>query len=152
MIADAELLKIIHSIFGKLNLGKYTIKVSHRRLLDAMVELAGIGEDKFKSVCSSVDKLDKQPWKEIQTELIDKKGLTQEQCEKLEKMVQLKGDPFKLIAQIRERGVFEGHVKGLAALDEMEVMFRYCEAMGCLSNMEFDLSLARGLDYYTGMI
>ena len=59
MIADAELLKIIDQIFTKLDIGEFTIKVSNRKLLDAMIEIAGIETDKFKSVCSSIDKLDK---------------------------------------------------------------------------------------------
>lgn len=66
MVADAEALKIIDTIFRKLDMGNYTIKVSHRRLLDAMVQLAGIETAKFKSVCSSIDKLDKSPWKEVE--------------------------------------------------------------------------------------
>jgi histidyl-tRNA synthetase len=65
MVADAEALKIIDTVFSKLDMGKYTIKVSNRKLLDAMIQLAGISQDKFKTVCSSIDKLDKSPWEEV---------------------------------------------------------------------------------------
>jgi len=52
--------------------------VSNRKLLDAMVQMAGISQDKFKGVCSTVDKLDKVPWAEVRKELIEKKGVTEE--------------------------------------------------------------------------
>ena len=53
------------------------IKVSNRKLLDAMIQIANIPSDKFKTVCSSVDKLDKLPWAEVQAELI-KKEITED--------------------------------------------------------------------------
>jgi histidyl-tRNA synthetase len=103
MVADAENLKIVDTIFKRLDMGKYTIKVSNRKLLDAMIQLAGIPQDKFKTVCSSIDKLDKSPWKEVQQELIEKKGVTQEQCDRLHELVLLRGPPLELLATIEEK-------------------------------------------------
>ncbi len=54
------------------------IKVNHRMLLDAMIELSGAPKDKFKPICSAIDKLDKEPWSVVQQELIEEKGLTLE--------------------------------------------------------------------------
>jgi len=59
MIPDAECIMIMDEIFNTLAIGKVVIKVNHRKLLDAMVELSGAPEQKFKSICSSIDKLDK---------------------------------------------------------------------------------------------
>jgi histidyl-tRNA synthetase len=59
MVADAEMVKTIDQIIESLDIGKYTIKVSNRKLLDAMIQIAGIDPSLFKTVCSSVDKLDK---------------------------------------------------------------------------------------------
>jgi len=56
-------------------LGGYVIKINHRKLLDAMIELAGCPKDKFKSICSSIDKLDKETWENVEKELIEEKGL-----------------------------------------------------------------------------
>ncbi|CAD8196519.1 unnamed protein product [Paramecium pentaurelia] len=150
MVADAELIKIIDQIFTKLDLGPFQIKISNRKLLDAMIQIAGIPKTQFKTVCSSIDKLDKQPWKEIRQELIEKKGVTEEQTEILSKMVQLRGEPFQLIQQLKEQKIFEQ--QGKEALDEMELLFTLLKYMNGLKNVIFDLSLARGLDYYTGLI
>ena len=71
MIADAEVLKVVDEILTSLDIGKFQIKVNHRRFLDAFVELSGIDKRKFKAVCSSVDKLDKEAWETVEEELIN---------------------------------------------------------------------------------
>lgn len=76
------------------------IKINHRKLLDAMVELSGAPKDKFKVICSSIDKLDKETWDFVQTELIEEKGLTLEMTQVLEKFVQFKGEPLKTLSEI----------------------------------------------------
>lgn len=65
-------------------------------------------------------------------------------------MIVLKGEPFEMIAKLREEKIFEA--QGKQALDEMELLFNYLKSMNGLKNVIFDLSLARGLDYYTGLI
>jgi histidyl-tRNA synthetase len=62
-----------------------------------MVELAGCEKRKFKSICSSIDKLDKEPWEKVRNELIQQKGLTAEMCDKLYKFVVLQGKPWELL-------------------------------------------------------
>ncbi|KAM3135383.1 hypothetical protein pb186bvf_012541 [Paramecium bursaria] len=150
MLADAEVLKILDQVFKKLNLGPFQIKVSNRKLLDATIQLCGIPQEKFKTVCSSVDKLDKQPWIEIHKELVEKKGITEEQAQKLGQIVKFKGEPFALLQQLRDAKIFEEI--GKDALNEMETLFLHLKAMNGIQNILFDLSLARGLDYYTGLI
>jgi histidyl-tRNA synthetase len=59
MMPDAEILKVVDEILSGLNLDKYIIKVNNRKLLDAMVELSGAPKNKFKAICSAIDKLDK---------------------------------------------------------------------------------------------
>lgn len=59
MIPDAECVKIIQEILDVLDLGSYIIKLNHRLLLDGMFEACGVPTDKFRSICSAVDKLDK---------------------------------------------------------------------------------------------
>ena len=60
-----------------IDITSYVIKINHRKLLDAMIELAGAPQAKFKQICSSLDKLDKEPWSFVEQELIEEKGLTQ---------------------------------------------------------------------------
>jgi histidyl-tRNA synthetase len=84
MIPDAEVLKVVDEILSSLNAGKFVIKVNNRKFLDAIIELSGCDSSKFKTICSSIDKLDKISWEEVEDELINHKGLTKEMTTKLE--------------------------------------------------------------------
>lgn len=59
MLPDAECVKIVAEILDTLDIGDYVIKLNHRQLLDGMFEACGVPADKFRSICSAVDKLDK---------------------------------------------------------------------------------------------
>lgn len=59
MLADSECVKIVSEILDTLAIGDYVIKLNHRQLLDGMFEACGVPNDKFRSICSAVDKLDK---------------------------------------------------------------------------------------------
>lgn len=107
-----------------------------------MIELSGCESSKFKAICASVDKLDKQPWEEIKEELETHKGLTPEQTEKLGRFVIRKGPPREMLEGIKADNLFEDNKKANDALDEMNLLFNYCEALGCLNNLSFDFSLA----------
>jgi histidyl-tRNA synthetase len=72
--------------------------------------------------------------------------------EKLHKFVLLKGKPWELLEKLKQEQTFAGHLANTETINEMQLLFTYCEAMGCLENISFDFSLARGLDYYTGLI
>ena len=86
LLAEAELLYIVCKVFRKFNL-QFKIKVSHRVLLEAIIECADCEPQKFKTICSSIDKLDKELWSEVARELKIEKGLNQDQVDKLEKLV-----------------------------------------------------------------
>ena len=88
MIPDSEVLSVVCEILQALEIGQFTVKVNHRKFLDAMVELAGCEKRKFKTICSSIDKLDKEPWEKVKKELINQKGLTEEMTDKLHRFVQ----------------------------------------------------------------
>ena len=89
MLPDAEVLSVVCEILTSLDIGSFVLKLNHRKFLDAMIELAGCEKRKFKSICSSIDKLDKEPWEKVRIELIQQKGLTTEMADKLHKFVQL---------------------------------------------------------------
>ena len=73
-------------------------------------------------------------------------------ADKLYTFIQLKGKPWELLAKLKAEQTFAGHSVNTETLQEMELLFTYCQAMGCIDNILFDFSLARGLDYYTGLI
>lgn len=75
LLAEAELLFIVCRVFRKFDL-QFKFKVSHRVLLEAIIECALCEPQKFKSICSSIDKLDKEPWSEVSRELLVEKGLS----------------------------------------------------------------------------
>jgi histidyl-tRNA synthetase len=117
-----------------------------------MIDLCGCEKRKFKAICSSIDKLDKEPWSKVREELLTAKGLTTDMTDKLEKFVELKGKPYDMLNLLKDIGVFAGHKEGEETIKEMETLFEYLNAMGVLEHFSFDFSLARGLDYYTGLI
>lgn len=125
MIPDSEVLKVVIEILEELDIGEFVIKINHRKFLDAMVELAGCEKRKFKAICSSVDKLDKEPWEKVREELILMKGLTPEMCDKLEKFVKLIGSPLELLQKLKDEQVFAGHTEGEETIKEMELLFTY---------------------------
>lgn len=156
MIADAEVIAIVCELLtaiGKLcqlDNFNFSVRVSHRQLLSAMTKVAGVPDEKFKTVCSSIDKLDKLPWADVARELVDIKGLSQAAADKISEFVSIQGHPQDVLAALRQK---EDFVKVAGkVLDEMELLFTYLQAIGCIENINFDLSLARGLDYYTGVI
>ena len=72
--------------------------------------------------------------------------------EKLHKFVVLTGKPFELLNRLKEEAVFGDHPEANATIKEMEILFTYLKSMNALDKILFDFSLARGLDYYTGLI
>ena len=152
MIPDAEVIKIVVEILTQLPIGNFNIKINHRLLLDSMVEICGIGNDKYKLVCSSIDKLDKEEWEQVRDELINVKGVTEEQADKLKNFVVLKDKPKILLEKLLTMKEFLENEKGKKALDEMTLLIDYLQILEVEKYCTFDLSLARGLDYYTGLI
>jgi len=71
MMPDAEILKVVSDILEGLKIGNFVVKINHRKLLDAMIELSGCEKRRFKAICSSIDKLDKESWDKVKYELIN---------------------------------------------------------------------------------
>ena len=72
--------------------------------------------------------------------------------DKLHKFVQFQGKPWELLSKLKSEQVFENHEGGKQTIADMELLFQYLEAFGVIDRISFDFSLARGLDYYTGLI
>jgi len=155
MTADAEAITVGCEILTALPVGNICVKLNHRVLLDAIFEIAGVPADKFRAICSAVDKLDKATWEEVRREMVEEKGLPLEIAEKVGKFVQhtsAVGQPRELWQKFTDENIFGDHQKAAEAMREMDLLFTYLEAMGSVDYISFDMSLARGLDYYTGPI
>ncbi|OPJ88312.1 histidine--tRNA ligase, cytoplasmic [Patagioenas fasciata monilis] len=151
MIPDAECLKIVHEILSDLQLGDFLIKVNDRRILNGVVAVCGIPESKFISTCSTIDKLDKMPWKEVRSEMVGEKGLSPEAADRIGEYVQLNGG-LDLVERLLQDPKLSQNKLAKEGLGDMKLLFEYLTLFGIARKISFDLSLARGLDYYTGVI
>ncbi|EJK56825.1 hypothetical protein THAOC_23204, partial [Thalassiosira oceanica] len=152
MVPDSECLAVACEILDALPIGDFGIKLNHRRLLDAILDICGVPADKFRTICSAVDKLDKEPWSEVRREMVEDKGLTVDVADRIGEFVVLKGEPWAMYNSLIEGGKFGDHKGAADAMEDLRICFTYLEAMDKLKFISFDLSLARGLDYYTGVI
>jgi histidyl-tRNA synthetase len=152
MAPDSECLAVACEILDALPIGNFGIKVNHRRLLDAILDICGVPADKFRSICSAVDKLDKEPWSEVRREMVDEKGLAGDVADRIGEFVVLKGEPWDMYNSLMDGKKFGDHKGALEAMEDLRICFDYLDAMDKLRFISFDLSLARGLDYYTGVI
>lgn len=163
MVADAEVLKVMVELFEGLcgmsrfhaaYLESFKIKLSHRTILDTILSVCGVPEKSLRAICSAVDKLDKAPWAIVREEMVAEKGLDAAVADAIGGYVghDWRGDPREVLAKLRGDAKICGVEKCVGVLDEMELLFDYLEAMGALGRISFDMSLARGLDYYTGVI
>lgn len=151
MITDAEILLIIAEAFDELKLD-ITIKLNHRKILDGMFAVAGVPEDKIRSISSAVDKLDKLPWEEVRKEMVEQKGLQEDVADQVGRFVQNKGDLRKMLAFLESDEKLMANESIKAGVQDMTLLLSYVEAYQVADKISFDLSLARGLDYYTGLI
>ncbi|CAN2389961.1 Anticodon binding domain of tRNAs [Pristimantis euphronides] len=151
MIPDAECLKIVHEILSELELGEFLIKVNDRRILDGMFAVCGVPDTKFRTICSTVDKLDKTPWEDVRSEMVREKGLAAEAADQIGEYVQNNGG-LDLIEKLLKDPKLSQNKHALEGLNDMKTLFQYLELFGVTDKISFDLSLARDLDYYTGVI
>ncbi|KAG8842803.1 Cytoplasmic and mitochondrial histidine tRNA synthetase [Tulasnella sp. 330] len=150
MVPDAEILVIVCEALTALEIGEFTIKINHRKILDGIFEVCGVPVEKIRMISSAVDKLDKSPWSEVRREMTEEKGLDGGVADQIGEYVKLKGGS-ELIAKLRETKLLE-NASAKAGLEDMELLFKYLEVFGVANKMSLDMSLARGLDYYTGVI
>ncbi|XP_030068423.1 histidine--tRNA ligase, cytoplasmic isoform X3 [Microcaecilia unicolor] len=151
MIPDAECMKIVHEILTELQLGDFLIKVNDRRILEGIFEVCGVPGNKFQKVCSCVDKLDKISWEDVKNEMVGENGLAPEAADQIGAYVRLNGG-ISLIEQLLQDPRLSQNKLALEGLEDIKMLFRYLRLFGVTDNVFIDLSLARGLDYYTGVI
>ncbi|WWC60325.1 uncharacterized protein I303_102896 [Kwoniella dejecticola CBS 10117] len=152
MVYDSEILKILCEALTALDIGQYTVKLNHRKILDGIFQLAGVPADKTRSISSAVDKLDKLPWADVKKEMTVEKGLDEQVADKIGQYVGLKGPGMEVLEKLKLDGDLMAIPLAKQGISDMEILFRYLKVYKVLDKMSFDMSLARGLDYYTGII
>ncbi|KAI0320041.1 histidyl-tRNA synthetase [Amylostereum chailletii] len=151
MIPDAEVISLVCSILTNLRIGEFTIKLNNRKILDGIFEVCGVPPEKTRPISSAVDKLDKLPWEKVKAEMTEEKGLDPVCADKIGEYVKLKGKRDLLDTLLADKALTENK-RAKEGLDEMSLLFTYLEQWDVLDKISFDMSLARGLDYYTGII
>ncbi|CAN0887921.1 Histidine--tRNA ligase, cytoplasmic [Linum grandiflorum] len=150
---DFEIIKILTELLDELDIGDYEVKLNHRKLLDGMLQICGVPPEKIRTICSSIDKLDKQSFDQVKKEMVDEKGLSVATADKIGTFVKERGSPKELLSKLKQEGSeFLLNASSKSALDELDILFEALEKSKCIGKVSFDLSLARGLDYYTGVI
>ena len=153
-LCELELVQIVDEVFRRLGV-RVLVKVNNRKVLTGLAEICGF-PDKVVDITVAIDKLDKVGLDAVKEEMLGK-GLTPEAVAVLEPVLLLSGTDAETIAAMRSLmggGSASGAVSeaGLKGLDELEELFGLIDAAGIGSAVEIDLSLARGLNYYTGAI
>ncbi|GFS22981.1 histidine--tRNA ligase, cytoplasmic [Elysia marginata] len=151
MLPDTECIKIVVEILSSLDIGDFLVKVNHRKLLDGVFAACGVPDHKFRPICSAVDKLDKTPWAEVRKEMVEEKGLDPVAADKIWEYVQLSGGT-ELLDKLLQDENLTSQKKAVEGMEDIKLLLQYCEAYGITDRVSFTLSLARGLDYYTGVI
>ena len=145
LLNEVELMQIVDTVFKKFGV-RVEIKINNRKILTGIAEMIGEA-DKIVDITVAIDKLDKIGMENVKAELMEK-GLTEEQCSKLEPVLTLSGSNSEKLAAMRE--MLSDSETGLKGIDELEFILSKLSKVDC--QLSIDLSLARGLNYYTGAI
>ena len=148
LLNEVELMQIIDEVFSRFGI-RVSIKINNRKILTGIAEIIGAA-DKIIDITVAIDKLDKIGLEKVNEELLAA-GLNAEQVKTLQPIIDLKGSNAEKVATMRE--VLAASETGLKGCDEVAFVLDTLAAAGSLRNeIEFDLTLARGLNYYTGCI
>lgn len=146
---EVELVQLYDDVFNKLNLKGVTIKLNNRKVLSGIAEVIG-AEDKLIDFTVALDKLDKIGEDGVKTEMLSK-GITETALEKLQPLFSLKGMASEKLSELKQ--MLASSETGLKGIEELEFIVKNIEALSLKSsNLEIDVTLARGLNYYTGAI
>lgn len=147
LLNEVELIQIVDDVYEALNIN-VALKINNRKVLAGIAEAIGAAEH-MVDITVAIDKLDKIGLENVNAELKEK-GLTDENVEKLQPILKMQGTQEEKLATMRQVLTSEVGQKGL---DELETIFNYVKALGLKKiKVELDLTLARGLNYYTGAI
>ena len=147
LLNEVELMQIVDTVFHRFGI-RVCIKINNRKILTGIAEVIGAA-DKIVDITVAIDKLDKIGLENVNKELADG-GLTPEQIETLQPIIKLSGTNTDKLATMRQ--VLAQSEMGLKGLDEVEYVLTQLSRQTLTSEVELDLTLARGLNYYTGCI
>ena len=147
LLNEVELVQMIDRVYGKFGI-RVSIKINNRKILTGIAEIIGEA-DKIVDITIAIDKLDKIGLDNVNAELASK-GIPQEAIEKLQPIIMLSGTNEEKLETLKT--VLSASETGLKGVEESEFILKTVASLGVKSEVELDLTLARGLNYYTGAI
>ena len=147
LLNEVELMQIVDTVFHRFGV-RVCIKINNRKILSGMAEVIGEA-DKIVDITVAIDKLDKIGLDNVNAELRDK-GVSEEAIEKLQPIILLSGTNAEKLTTLKE--VLAGSETGLKGIEETAFILETLDKIGLHNEIELDLTLARGLNYYTGAI
>ena len=150
ILNEAEIPSIIYTIFRRFGLSRFVIRVNNRKLLNGFYAMLDLAE-KSAEIMRTVDKLDKIGAEKVRTILLEDNGLGAEQADEILKFISITGTNAEVLSSLQSwQGKNETFDRGL---EELTAVTRYLGAFGVPEeNFSVDLTIARGLDYYTGTV
>ena len=148
--SDIETLMVIHDLMDALGFSDFTIRVNHRELLNGLLETVGL-TDKSTAVLRALDKLPKIGEAKVLAEMTETSGIPAEAAGKVLEFAALKGTPESILDQVES--LLGGNERGQSGIANLREMLSVCRtAVIATDRIALDVSIARGLDYYTGTI
>ena len=147
LLNELELIQIVDEVYRRLKIN-VCIKINNRKILSGIAEIIGEAE-KITDITVAIDKMDKIGLDKVNEEIASK-GISNEAIAKLQPILQLSGTNAEKLEQLKT--VLSASEVGLKGVSELETIFGLCEMMKVQTQIELDLTLARGLNYYTGAI
>lgn len=147
LLNEVELAHIYAKVFRELNIG-VDIKINNRKILSALAELCG-GTNKLTDITVAIDKLDKIGIEKVQDELLQR-GLNETQVTVIRQYLEIDGDNTEKINKIKE--LLGTSTQGVKGIEELEYILNYRSSANGGQQLSIDFTLARGLNYYTGVI
>ena len=147
LLNEAELIQIIDDVFNRLKINTL-VKINNRKIFAGIAEIIG-EKERLVDITVAIDKLEKIGLEKVNLELAEK-GVSKEAVAKLQPILALEGDTAAKLNQLES--VLKASETGIKGVEEVRVLFAYIERFGLQTEVELDLTLARGLNYYTGAI
>ncbi|KAI8097813.1 histidyl-tRNA synthetase [Gilbertella persicaria] len=153
LIPDAEVLKVLCDTLDQVKI-PFHIKLNHRQILDGLFQVCGVPSDKIRTISSAVDKLDKLEWEQVKQEMTLEKGLDPLIADQIGDYIQRfqDQDTDTLLARLEQDSRLMSHAGAAQGIADLKLLLEFLAIYNIHDRVKLDLSLARGLDYYTGII
>ncbi|MDB3907282.1 ATP phosphoribosyltransferase regulatory subunit, partial [Crocinitomicaceae bacterium] len=149
LLFEVDFIQLFDEVLSKLNIPQVSIKINNRKILTGIAEVSG-QSDKIVPITVAIDKLDKIGLDGVLKELSEK-GVSADGIEKIQPLFEISGSTEERLVQMKD--YLANSEVGLEGISELEYLFEATQKLGLRdTKVEFDVTLARGLNYYTGAI